>query len=574
MKFTLPEVLPESKAELVALLAAAEAEFDEIAGGVNDEGSTVSAETLADMRALNEASQLLTSKVQEIDAAETQRVEEARALIEARKPVVEDEPTDEPTDDDGGTEVVAEAEQVAADAAKDKEAVAASGAKPASFKGLARSTGKTPAKVIDQAAPSAVMLMTPGANKYKAGPVTYSDIGRSIDSMSSGAMVRSNRDPVRGKTAVSLATIDRGLRQDQIVDDQESMVAAIEAATDWATQWQKPKYDDEGAEAAAGGWCAPSLTLYDFCDVPPASDLISLPEVNLTRPGLRWPAEPDFTELYAVLPFRFTEAELVVDPPVVKPCVEIPCVDDFTEIRPEAVGLCITAGILQKRGWPELIARFVAEATKAHLHAMSRITILDMVAGSTAVTFTDATTFGAVGSVLNSLALEAVNIRLQERMPSNARIEGVAPSWLREQLRADLTYQEGAWGKAVTDADIDRWLALRGIYLQYVGDWQTRAAGKPGFAPSIVAWPNTVQVLLYPAGAWFRHISNVIEVGTLYDKAQLQINRYTELFTEDEYFTAKRCRTSKLVTIPICANGYIGDRFALSCAGVDVPPAP
>ena len=53
----------------------------------NDEGSTVSAETLADMRALNEASQLLTSKVQEIDAAETQRVEEARALIEARKPV-------------------------------------------------------------------------------------------------------------------------------------------------------------------------------------------------------------------------------------------------------------------------------------------------------------------------------------------------------------------------------------------------------------------------------------------------------------------------------------------------------
>lgn len=74
------------------------------------------------------------------------------------------------------------------------------------------------------------------------------------------------------------------------------------------------------------------------------------------RGGQRRPMEPDFTELYNTLPWRFTEAELQANNPdgtpvVTKPCIEIPCVE-WEEIYVEAIGLCVTSGILQRRGFP------------------------------------------------------------------------------------------------------------------------------------------------------------------------------------------------------------------------------
>lgn len=559
--FTLPEQLPDSITELEALLHEAEQEFDTLAEGLADENVVVTEETLTRMRELNEASEKLTGAIGELRAEDDARLEEARRLAEARaarattpdeEPTEEEEaPAEEPTEDTPETEQPAETEQ--------REAVAA-GAKPPSFRGLGKASGKTPAKVAPK--PEIGFRMSPGANKYKDGLVGYHELAVSLDSMAPGSTIRANRDAIGGKVAHSLATLDRGFDESQVVSDPTELVDAITEATK-ISNYKAPTFTKDGAIAASGGWCAPSETIYEFCDVPPVADVISLPEINMTRGGIRWPLEPDFTELYATLPFRFTEAQLTNATPPTKPCVEIPC-PAMDEIRPEAIGLCITAGILQRRGWPELIAKFLAETMLAHQHKLSAWTIADMVADSTAVTFGDAAGFAAAGSSLNALDLAATNIRLLERLPRAAVVEGVAPSWYPAVLRADLAYNTGRESKAVTDAEVDDWLSARNIRLQYVADWQTRGAGLPGVAAT-VAWPATVQILLYPAGAWFRHLSNVIEVGTLYDKAQLQQNRYTELFTEDEYFTARRCRTSQVVTIPICANGAIGERVALTC---------
>ena len=69
-------------------------------------------------------------------------------------------------------------------------------------------------------------------------------------------------------------------------EDQHALVAAINAAVD-------ERNLPHGSLIAAGGWCAPSEQLYDFCDVPNAVDLMSLPEIAINRGGLRWPVEPD-----------------------------------------------------------------------------------------------------------------------------------------------------------------------------------------------------------------------------------------------------------------------------------------
>ncbi|MGW5147545.1 major capsid protein [Rhodococcus koreensis] len=587
MKFTLPEQLPGTIAELEALLHTAESEFDELSALINDEGTTVTEDMLKDMKALDAAAEKLQSEIDKLQAEDNARLEEARQLTERRQArAAKDAPPDEDDDEDESTEETGEDDtddenedepepvQSEADADKDdaeEKDPALAASRKTSFQGLGKSTGKSSKKVAPK--PQIGFRMSPGANKYVEGLVGYKELAAAIDNMAVGANVRQNRGIVEAaphRVPMSLATLDRGFTEGQIVDDQHDLVEVINEAANFSNNYKNPVFGKDGAMAASGGWCAPSEKIYTFCDVPAVADVISLPEFNSgsNRPGLQWPLEPDFTDLYATLPFRYTEAELQAvdvngDPTVTKPCVEIPC-PGFDEIRPEAIGLCVTAGILQKRGWPELIQKFMAETMLAHQHKLSAWTILDMIADSTPVTFTDAFGFAAAGASLNALDLAATNIRILERLPRTAPIEGVAPVWYPAVLRADLAYNTGRDPKAVTDAEVDGWLAARNIRFQYVVDWQTRGAGQPGVATT-VAWPTSVQVLLYPAGAWFRHLANVIEVGSLYDKAQLQANRYTELFTEDEYYVTRRCRTSQVVTIPLCANGAIGERVALTC---------
>ena len=350
-------------------------------------------------------------------------------------------------------------------------------------------------------------------------------------------------------------------RDVEVVNDPHGLVAAINAATSLVNGQRVTAQ----VLTAAGGWCAPSEQLYDFCDVPEATDLVSLPEITINRGGVRWPREPDLSGIFEDFEWFFTEPELeAVDvagkPTAIKQCVEIPCPDEFDEIRLNAVGWCVEAGILQEQGWPELIEWFMRSLTQEHLRALSRRTILNMVAGSGAAKVIPPTSvLGSVASVLNSLALMATNIRLKRGLSRTATIEGVAPSWFFEVLRADLALREGTDVFSVSDAQITNWLTQRNIALQFVGDWQTRSAGLPGNLDTLV-WPSTVQVVLYPAGTWFRSMSNVIELGVMYPKEQLQVNRFTRMFTEDAIAVGKRCGESILVTIPLDVSGAIGAR--------------
>lgn len=246
------------------------------------------------------------------------------------------------------------------------------------------------------------------------------------------------------------------------------------------------------------------------------------------------------------------------NPTAIKHCVEIPCPDEFEELRLNAVGYCVEAGILQRQGWPESIEYVLRALTQEHLRAMSRRTILDMWNGGGAPkVFNAALQVGGTSSVLNSLDLMATNLRLQKGYNRTYPIEIVAPSWFFAALRADMAMMEGIDTKYVTDGQITQWLSARNITGQFVGDWQTRDVTLPGHLDTL-RWPGHVDVMMYPAGTWFRHMSNIIEVGVLYPKEQLQINRYTELFTEDAIAVGKRCDRSVNLRIPLLINGGYG----------------
>ena len=571
--FEMPETLDGLTIEqLTELATAAETEIDALYEGIDGDGATIAAEKLEQLRALDAAATKLADRIGTLKAEEQARVEEARQIVEARRQARaeaasgDEEDADEDTDSeddadtdgDGGegAEVVAEAEAVAAEAAQPEAVTASSKPRAVNFRGLGARAGKTPAAVA--AKPEIGFRMQPNTPKFADGVVGYSQLAASIDSMAVSRTIRSNRAAHRDRgdmVAMSLGTLSRDFAQDRLItaDDELGMADQVSEIIK-STRYERNVFDDEGALTASAGWCSPSDTSYEFCEVNPATDLVTLPDMNITRGGIRRPVDPDFSELYATLPFRYTEAELMGNP--TKPCIEIPCTT-FEEIRAEAIGLCVTAGILQRRGYPELIARFMAETMKAHAIKLSLWTIQDMVSGSNAITIPAAAGIGGAGAILNGLALRATLIRQKERIAHNAPIEGVAPTWLLKAAAADMALQQGLDVKGVTDATVDGWLADRNIRIQWVGHWQ-------GIPDNAAYWPGSAQVLLYPAGAWFRHLANVIEVGTLYDKAQLQANRYTELFTEDEYLVDNRCRVSEVVTVPVTVNGAVGDRITIS----------
>ena len=574
------ETLPETAAELASLLESAQADINVIRAR-HAAGETLTGADATRLRALladvdRVGAAHAAAVLAEADAAPADADEIGALLAQADAPAdeaPEGSATDAPADEapEGGD---APADAPAGDvpqvpvAASGQPAPVTNGSRPVTFG--AAVTGAEP-ETPEGDTPTPGWVMQPGVPGYQPNAkVGFAQLAKQLDTIRPGSRsVRGNRpDKYMDGQSFSAQVVSALTRDVEVVDDPHALVAAINKATSLV----KGERVTAQSLTAAGGWCAPSEQLYDFCDVPDATDLLSLPEITINRGGIRWPREPDLSGIFEDFEWFFTEPELEATDPVtgaptaIKQCVEIPCPEDFDEIRLNAVGWCVEAGILQEQGWPELIEWFMRSLTQEHLRALSRRSILNIVAGSGAAkVIPPASVLGSVASVLNSLALVATNIRLKRGLSRTATIEGIAPSWFFEVLRADLAFREGTDTFAVTDAQILGWLTARNIALQFVGDWQTRAAGLPGHMDTL-KWPTTVDIVMYPAGTWFRSMSNVIELGVMYPKEQLQVNRFTRMFTEDAIAVGKRCGESVLVRVPLDVNGAIGERLAASNA--------
>ncbi|QGH80105.1 major capsid hexamer protein [Mycobacterium phage Mithril] len=570
----MPQTLPETAAELAALIEGAQADINEIRAR-HAAGETLTGADATRLRSLLGDVDTLTAAHATAVLAEPADADEVAGLLSQADAgtAAPEAPTDEapetPEGDAGGTapEAPADAPQVPV-AASGQPAPVTNGTRPVTFG--AAVTGAEP-ETPEGDTPTPGWVMQPGIPGYQPNArVGFAQLAKQLDTIRPGSRsVRGNRpDKYMDGQSFSAQVVSALTRDVEVVDDPHALVAAINKATSLV----KGERVTAQSLTAAGGWCAPSEQLYDFCDVPDATDLLSLPEITINRGGIRWPREPDLSGIFEDFEWFFTEPELEATDPVtgaptaVKQCVEIPCPEDFDEIRLNAVGWCVEAGILQEQGWPELIEWFMRSLTQEHLRALSRRSILNIVAGSGAAkVIPPASVLGSVASVLNSLALVATNIRLKRGLSRTATIEGIAPSWFFEVLRADLAFREGTDTFAVTDAQILGWLTARNIALQFVGDWQTRAAGLPGHMDTL-KWPTTVDIVMYPAGTWFRSMSNVIELGVMYPKEQLQVNRFTRMFTEDAIAVGKRCGESALVRVPLDVNGAVGIRDTASNA--------
>jgi hypothetical protein len=303
---------------------------------------------------------------------------------------------------------------------------------------------------------------------------------------------------------------------------------------------------------AAGGWCAPSETIYDLCTGETAEGILSVPEVNVARGGIKYTSGPDFSTIYSNVGFCQTEAQAIAG--TAKTCFEVPC-PSFVEVRLDACGLCIKAPILTNAAYPELVQRWLSGSLIAHQHKMNAKVIAAIVAAAGAsktVTAAGTTTMDTAGS----LELIADGIRSKYRLSMGASMEVVLPWWAKGAIRLDLSNRMNVAPEAVTDAMITAHFSVRSLQVSFVYDWQD-SPFPAGTAPAI-AYPANVQALIYPAGTFVKGTSDIINLNAVYDAASLATNIYTALFFEQGILVAKLCYEAQLVTVPICNAGRVG----------------
>lgn len=309
-----------------------------------------------------------------------------------------------------------------------------------------------------------------------------------------------------------------------------------------------------GSLVAAGGWCAPSETLYDFCSLETTEGLLSIPEATARRGGINFTKGPDFAALMADSDFGFLQTEAQAEAGTAKPCYAVEC-PPFEEVRLDAVGFCITAGLLTNAAYPELIRRVLELAVVGHARRLNAQTIsrISTLIGAAV----DHAEIGATTSdVLDALDLQATRLRYMYSMSPNATIEVVLPLWAKNIIKSDLSRRTGVDMLSVSDADVNRYLGARNLSAQFVYDYQNITSTSTG---TWTSWPDSLEAMLYPAGAFVRLGLPVIDLDTVYDHANLTTNTYTAAFFEEGFAIANTCGTGVKVAIDVsCLAGNTG----------------
>lgn len=560
-------------------------------------GGEFSDEDLATLGTLTDGIEVLSAEISSREQAASERAAKAAELaakIGADKPTPaedEEKPADEAPAEEAPAEDEAEKKAKAAAAetvevesptkpAASPEAVTA--AAPASrgpikLSGIRRHVS-APAPAISEETPvedtSRARLTVADVPGFAAdSDASFEDLAVALDrrlqGFNSGAYGAAARAGRAMSERHSLAVVRKSFDERATVGSPESADAAMAFAVN-------EKNLPGGSLVAAGGWCAPSETVYDLLEDESRDGLISLPEINVTRGGIKFTKGPKFADLYAAPSFNFTEEDAKAGKYLpdtagsgnkvgAKPVYQVPCTD-FEEVRLSAAGMHIQAGLLQQRGYPELVARTIRGALVAHEHKMSERVIAAMEAQSTAVSL-DTGQIGALAPVLTAIELQVEHYRYAQRLSRSTTLEAVFPYWVRGAIRTDLSRREGVDLIDVPDSRIDAWFRSRGVNPQFVYDWQALT----GEAGTFKVWGGSVKFLLYSAGTFVKGGQDVITLDTVYDSTLIGQNDYTALFTEEGYLVAKRGHDARVVTVPLNPNGGTGTGIKLLANGTADP---
>lgn len=556
MAFEMPESFNGlSDEELSSHISQAREEFNEL-----NASDDVSDETLERMEEL-------ANGIESLQAEKTRRVEAAARREELAARVAEEEVAEEAVE----TEV--EAVEAAAEEEEVVEAAADEVTEAAVEEEAIEEVVEAPVEAATDAAEEVNLESTPEIEKESAivaaspntsiperenpqvliaaaQDVPQFYVGQRLDpSLLADAIHNKARmlsDSRGNQTVYPVATIERPFGQGYDLE-------GLDQATTWDTIAEMTK---PSSLVAAGGWCAPSETVYNLFEVECENDvLFSLPTFRVTRGGIRWPVfVPHDETLNPGFVWTETDDEAATSGTPTKPCVRIPC-PTFTECRLDAVGLCITAGNLIDRAYPEQVRWFINRAIRAYERNNATRKLNLVIADSVPVSI--AATFGAASALISAILLQAASYRQANGLCATEMLDVVAPYWLTDVVKADVARQQGALvgGNGVlSDADVSAFFAAANLNLRYISHWQYFAV-----QPTLV-WPTSVQILIGYPGSYVEFNQGRLDLGVIRDSVLNATNDYTAVWFEEFYCVGRRGPQARLVTIPLCPLGEVGGR--------------
>jgi hypothetical protein len=292
-----------------------------------------------------------------------------------------------------------------------------------------------------------------------------------------------------------------------------------------------------------------------------------LPTFGVQRGGVQFPVSPSLADVFtgsftnATNPWLWTEADdiLTVTGAPNKPCVRVTC-PTWADRRLECYGICLTAGNLTDSAYPEATRNHLSLLMSAHYHAMNQRFLQTMVALSTAAIAFPTGSCGSIASDLpDRVAIAAQDYRTRYGLCDDDVLEVILPRWVRDMIRGDLARRGGdAAYLTMTDAQINALFNIRRTRVQWVGDWQVRASGYPGFSSALTNWPASVQFMIYAAGTFVRGNGMSLDLGIVRDSVLNAENDHTAAWSEECHLIARFGHESRLYTSPICAGGLVG----------------
>lgn len=387
----------------------------------------------------------------------------------------------------------------------------------------------------------------------------------SLSDITDGVMRRATGLKTSGGGTGLVASYRLPFPDDLVVKDSSSAPEGSTALMRAADQRRL----DGGDLVASGGWCAPSETVYDITDIACPDMLWDLPEIQINRGGLRFFRTPALD--VAALTFVHTEQDDIAGN--TKPCFEIPCPAPI-DVRAEAVGVCLSSGILTQRFFPELIDWYVRNAMVAHEIRIKSEAYDNARAAIIAATPTRAVTvrasFAAFSAVYEAVALQAADMIERYNLCDSTQLEVVFPWWTRNLFLSDLARQEGV---ALEDLDVSRLnaaFARLGVQPQWARGLAPAVPTDIGGTTLATTWPDSVEFMIYPAGNYQLGRGPEVNLGVIIDSVTVATND-EKIFSEEAVMLVDRLGLARLVTVAVCPNGEVGARNTVDLCPAETP---
>lgn len=430
------------------------------------------------------------------------------------------------------------------------KAVAASSHRPAlNLSGVRR---RQPRVLPEPPAPGTTITAAVDVPGYAPGsPLDFGDI-------TAGIISRANALKTAGGGVGQVISYRHPYSDDLIVTDSSSAPEGTTVALHASSQRRLPGKD----LIASGGWCAPSETVYELTGTSCPDMLWDAPEIQLARGGLRYymPLSLDVSSMTWV----HTEADDISG--AEKPCFRVPCPDPV-EVRCDAVGVCLEAGILTQRHFPELVAWYLRNAMVAHEIRLRQVLFQQAVATATPVVLPE--TMAALSAIYGAIGLQSADMIERHSLCESTALEVVFPWWAKNMFLADVARQNG---KDICDIDpncIQNAFSTLGVRVQWArGLAPTPTTGVPteiGGPNPATGWPAELSFLMYPSGSLQIGRGEEVNLGVIHDSTKFVTNDYTALFAEECVALVNRSVDTRLVTVPVCPTGATGAQTELAC---------